>query len=407
MWSRVTAPGFVILMVLSVASAAGQGRTNYDEARKQLVRDVILGSGIDQPRIVEAMLQTPRHEFVAPQYRHQAYYDMALPIGSGQTISSPYIVAVMTQALDPQATDRVLEVGTGSGYQAAVLSPLVKEVFTIEIVAALGEQAQRTLQRLKYKNVFVKVGDGYLGWPDRAPFDKIVVTCSPESVPHPLVDQLREGGLLVIPVGERYQQTLYLMRKKEGKLVSEALQPTLFVPMTGKAEEGRQVQPDPLRPKVVNGDFESPPPVHGFLPGWYYERLAMLESGDAPQGAQYLKLANSDLGRPAHVLQGLAVDGRHIQGLKLTGWVKLENVRDSGQPLDVATIAITFYDQNRKDLGFLSMGPLRGTHDWKQVEFTYRVPPQAREALLRVGLFGATGEAYFDDLQLTPVYEKK
>ena len=140
---------------------------------------------------------------------------MALPIGEQQTISPPFIVAYMTQEIDPQPTDRVLEIGTGSGYQAAMLSPLVKEVYTIEIVEPLGKRAARTLKRLGYKNVFAKVGDGYLGWPEAAPFDKIIVTCSPEKVPQPLVDQLKDGGLMIVPVGERYQQNLYLFRKHE------------------------------------------------------------------------------------------------------------------------------------------------------------------------------------------------
>src|SRR3990172_8484116 len=165
---------------------------------------------------------------------------MALPIGDEQTISPPFVVAYMTQEIAPHPTDRVLEIGTGSGYQAAVLSPLVRNVYTIEIVEPLGRRAARTLKKLGYKNVFVKVGDGYLGWPDAAPFDKIIVTCSPEKVPQPLVDPLRDGGLMIIPVGERYQQNLYLMRKMGDRLESESLKATLFVPMTGEAELQRK-----------------------------------------------------------------------------------------------------------------------------------------------------------------------
>jgi protein-L-isoaspartate(D-aspartate) O-methyltransferase len=311
----------------------------------------------------------------------------------------------MTQSLDPQPEDRVLEIGTGSGYQAAVLSPLVADVYTIEIVPELGQRAERTLKRLKYKNVFVKVGDGYQGWPEHAPFDKIIVTCSPEQVPQPLVDQLKDGGLMVIPVGERYQQTLYLMRKKDGQLQAEALQPTLFVPMTGAAEEARQVQPDPLNPQVINSDFEAEPLTGAFIPGWYYQRLLTWESEDAPQGSHYVCFQNQDFGRPAHLMQGIAIDGRNIPRLQLRALVKLDNVRDSGDAMEIATIAMSFYDENRRDLGAQAVGRFRGSRDWHTVEYTFRVPPQAREALLRIGLFGAVGEACFDNVELKPVTE--
>ncbi len=394
-----------LLGLLPHLSATGQTRDSFELARKQLVQEVIIRSGITSQPVVEAMMSTPRHEFVARQYRNQAYFDMSLPIGDSQTISSPYIVAFMTQALDPQPTDRVLEIGTGSGYQAAVLSPIVKDVYTIEIVEPLGERADRTLKRLRYANVHTKIGDGYLGWPEHAPFDKIIVTCSPERVPVPLQEQLREGGLMVIPVGERYQQTLYLMRKKEGKLISEALQPTLFVPMTGKAEQGREVKPDPANPRLINGDFEEKPQSADFVPGWYYQRLATLGTEQPPQGQQFAAFSNQDPGRPSHLLQGLAVDGREVRGLKMSAMLKLINVRNVENSADFATIAMTFYDENRRDLGFQHIGPLQGSQDWKRVEYTFRVPPQAREALFRIGLFGATGYAALDDIQWEVVRE--
>ena len=156
-----------------------------------MVNTAVIGSGVKHERVIQSMLKTPRHEFVPTNIRNQAYFDMALPIGGQQTISAPFIVAYMTEALDPKATDKVLEIGTGSGYQAAVLSPLVRSVYSIEIVEELGYKA--TLNKLKYDNVKTKVGDGFKGWPEYAPFDKIIVTCSPERVPIPLVQQLREG----------------------------------------------------------------------------------------------------------------------------------------------------------------------------------------------------------------------
>ncbi len=161
-----------------------------------MVDEEIVAAGVKNPRVIASMRSTPRHEFVQAAERPLAYYDMALPIGSSQTISPPYVVAYMTEQLDPQPDDKVLEIGTGSGFQAAVLSPLVKDVYTIEIVKPLGERAARTLKRLKYANVHTKIGDGYAGWPEVAPFDKIIVTCSPEKVPQALVDELKEGGRL-------------------------------------------------------------------------------------------------------------------------------------------------------------------------------------------------------------------
>ena len=257
-----------------VAGAACRPRTRaqLDAARQRMVTTAVIDAGVKNLRVIEAMRTTPRHEFVPRASRKLAYEDMALPIGDQQTISSPFIVAFMTEAVDPQPTDRVLEIGTGSGYQAAVLSGLVQEVYTIEIVESLGRTAQRTLEGLRYQNVHVKIGDGFQGWPEHAPFDKIIVTCSPESVPQPLIDQLREGGLIVIPVGPRYQQVLHLMRKRDGKLVTESQRATLFVPMTGTAEDSRKVQPDPLHPALHNSGFEAPPLEGDFIPDWYYQR---------------------------------------------------------------------------------------------------------------------------------------
>ncbi|MEO2021519.1 MAG: protein-L-isoaspartate(D-aspartate) O-methyltransferase, partial [Pirellulaceae bacterium] len=177
----------------------GQSEGNYQEARQRMVQDALVAAGVKDPRVLRSAATTPRHEFVDRKYRRYAYFDMSLPIGDRQTISSPFIVAYMTESIDPQPTDRVLEIGTGSGYQAAILSPLVKSVYSIEIVPALGRNAKRILQQLNYQNVHTRIGDGFKGWAEHAPFDKIIVTCSPEDIPKPLVTQLKEGGLMVIP----------------------------------------------------------------------------------------------------------------------------------------------------------------------------------------------------------------
>jgi protein-L-isoaspartate(D-aspartate) O-methyltransferase len=371
---------------------------------------VIVGSGIKNPRVIEAMRNTERHKLVAEKNRKNAYFDMALPIGEQQTISSPFIVAYMTEVLDPQATDKVLEIGTGSGYQAAVLSPLVKDVYTIEIVEALGKAAAKKLPEMGYKNIHVKVGDGFKGWPEHAPFDKIIATCSPEKVPQPLVDQLAEGGRMVIPVGERYQQTMYLFRKKDGKLESEALRPTLFVPMTGAAEDARQVKPDRKNPKIQNGGFEELAETadKNFVPGWYYHRLLKWEEDDkAPEGKHYITFENDVPGRSSHLLQGLPLDGDFIGELQLSAWVKASNVEQGPDKHMLPVVAITFYDHERRELGTSWLGPFKGDQDWKPTRGTIRVPAGTNEAIVRLGLFGATGKVSYDNITMTPVPRKK
>ncbi|TWT31878.1 protein-L-isoaspartate(D-aspartate) O-methyltransferase [Blastopirellula retiformator] len=375
-------------------------------ARKQMVDEAVIANGVKDQRVIQSLLDTPRHEFVAYKYRSQAYYDMALPIGGQQTISSPFIVAYMTESLEPQPDDKVLEIGTGSGFQAAVLSPLVKDVYSIEIVPELGRSAARTLRRLGYNNVHTKIGDGFQGWAEHAPFDKIIVTCSPEKPPQPLIDQLREGGRMVIPVGERYQQVLYLFTKQDGKLVSEALRPTLFVPMTGKAEDNREVKPDPLHPQAANGDFEADLQEHGQMEGWYYQRqFELVKDGDAPQGERYVRFRNTDLGRTSMALQGFGVDGEHVHRLRITGWVKTKDIGLGPDRREAPMIAVTFYDAARRDVGRGVVGPFLRDTGWQQIDETIRVPPVAREALLRIGLFGSTGEACFDDVKMTPLLD--
>jgi protein-L-isoaspartate(D-aspartate) O-methyltransferase len=169
--------------------------------------------------------------------KRQAYEDRPLPIGHEQTISQPYIVAFMTEQLKPAATDRVLEIGTGSGYQAAVLAELVAEVYSIEIVEPLARQAQSTLDRLGYRNVHLRTGDGYQGWTEHAPYDAIIVTCAPERIPQPLVDQLKEGGRMIVPVGPASNQELVLLERERGAMRQRAVLPVRFVPMTGQARD--------------------------------------------------------------------------------------------------------------------------------------------------------------------------
>jgi protein-L-isoaspartate(D-aspartate) O-methyltransferase len=205
--------------------------------RQRMVEQQLKPRGIKEERVLAAMAKVPREEFVPADSRPSAYEDGPLPIGYDQTISQPYVVAFMTEQLRPKQSDRVLEIGSGSGYQAAILGELVADVYTIEIVEPLAKSAEATLQRLGYSNVHIKVGDGYKGWPEEAPFDAIIVTCAPEKVPQPLVDQLKDGGRMVIPVGERFAQQLYLLEKKNGQLKESVTLPVRFVPMLREAQK--------------------------------------------------------------------------------------------------------------------------------------------------------------------------
>ena len=202
-----------------------------------MVKEQLMPRGIHEERVLAAMAKVPREEFVPEYLRAASYADQPLPIGYDQTISQPFIVAFMTEQLRPQPTNRVLEIGTGSGYQSAILAELVAEVYSIEIIEPLARTAEATLQRLGYKNVHVKVGDGYKGWPEYAPFDIVIVTCAPDHVPPALADQLKEGGRMIIPVGGPGDQELYLLEKEHGTLHRRAVSPVRFVPMTGEAQK--------------------------------------------------------------------------------------------------------------------------------------------------------------------------
>ncbi len=252
MRARVLCPGLLLTVLL--AACAGQGALAptatpapaaggpatpdpYAAAREKLVREGIIGWGITDQAVIEVMRRVPRHEFVPAEYRDQAYANHPLPIGYGQTISQPYIVALMTQELEVEAGDRVLEIGTGSGYQAAVLAELGVEVYTIEIIRPLAEAAEARLRRLDYENVHVRNADGYFGWPEEAPFDAIIVTAAPDHVPQPLLQQLNVGGRMVIPVGPvgGFQELWKITRVGEEDYRSESLGGVRFVPLVREA----------------------------------------------------------------------------------------------------------------------------------------------------------------------------
>jgi len=229
--------GALIVAFGGPPAARGEGAGAEDalfaRLRDRMVAEQIQGRDVSDPRVLAAMRKVPRHRFVPERLRPEAYEDHPLPIGEGQTISQPYIVALMSELLQLGGGERVLEVGTGSGYQAAVLGELAKEVYSVEILAPLARRAAATLRELGYAGVNVRAGDGYLGWPEAAPFDAIVVTAAPDHIPQPLVDQLKTGGRLVIPVGEGSQELLLCVKTPEG-LLRRSIIPVRFVPLTGE-----------------------------------------------------------------------------------------------------------------------------------------------------------------------------
>lgn len=389
-----------LFIVSALVSPSVNGQDRFAELRNRMVDVAIQAEGITSPAVLMSMRKVPRHEFVSGLHRASAYEDHALPIGAQQTISPPYVVAYMTETLDPQPGDKVLEIGTGSGYQAAVLAEIVREVYTIEIVPALAQAAERRLRSLGYENVHVMEGDGYKGWPDHAPFDRIIVTCSPEDVPAPLTEQLKEGGRMVIPVGERYQQAFHLLRKHDGKLEREKLLPTLFVPMTGESEKQRQVLPDAASPRIVNGSFELDENEDGRVDGWHYQRQASLCTEEPMDGVQCLRFENQTAGHLAQALQGMALDGQKIRRFQLNYWVRHESIAPGPAASDQAGVVIHFYDRNRREIHTEVHGRWRGSLGWQHAKSEISVPVQAREVIIRLGLNGAVGTLDVDGMQL-------
>jgi protein-L-isoaspartate(D-aspartate) O-methyltransferase len=230
-----------VSMVLLTCSYQRSEEDPYLAARQRMITEDIQRRGIDDQRVLQAMLKVERHLFVPESYRPMAYADRPLPIGEGQTISQPYIVALMTYHLHLTPEDRILEIGTGSGYQAAVLAELAKEVYSLEIIEQLARTAQERLQALGYKNVWVKRGDGFYGWPEHAPYDAIMITCATPTIPERLVGQLKEGGRMIVPLGnEPFIQSLTLITKRAGKIERQPLEDVVFVPMTGEIGKGKK-----------------------------------------------------------------------------------------------------------------------------------------------------------------------
>ena len=231
--------GAALLAAALACAACGRGNRMAgdpeSQARDRMVRTQIAARGIRDPRILEAMRQIPRESFVDERYRREAYADHPLPIGDGQTVTQPYVAALMTELLDIQPSDRVLEIGTGSGYESAILSRLASRVYSIEILPEIARKAEEKLRSLHCENIEFRVGDGYRGWPEAAPFDAIIVTAAPRKIPEPLLQQLAPSGRMVIPVGDFYQELKVFAKAADGTVSEKSVLPVRFVPMTGEA----------------------------------------------------------------------------------------------------------------------------------------------------------------------------
>ncbi len=233
MLKKVSAPKTLQVLLFIVLTLGFSYQDKFKGLRFDMVKHQIKERGIKDSKVLDAMSKVPRHEFIPKSYISQAYSDHPVPIGYGQTISQPYIVALMTELVDLQRGEKVLEIGTGSGYQAAVLAEIIDSVYTIEIIKELGHSSAERLKNIGYKKVKVKIADGYYGWKEHSPYDAIIVTAAAEHIPPPLIAQLKEGGKMIIPVGHQFQvQNLVLVEKKDGKIRSKSIIPVRFVPFT-------------------------------------------------------------------------------------------------------------------------------------------------------------------------------
>ena len=376
----------------------------WAETRRRMVEYEMVAAGVKDPRVCDAMRATPRHEFVPASLRRYAYFDIGMPIGEGQTITSPFVVAYMTEQLHPQPTDKVLEIGTGSGYQAAVLSGLVAEVYSIEIVEKLGQRAAKTLSRLGYDNVKTKIGDGYQGWPEHAPFDKIIVTCSPEKVPKPLVEQLQGGRppggspraavpANPVPVHEGQGSppgrafAADVLRADDGPSRARAGR----AGRGGRARVGQRRLPG--RPGRSAGRLVLRPPGQG-----------RKQRPDVRWQVPHIPERRRRAARP-----GLA-SGRprwpQAREVEISLWVRGERLQPGSLPGQHPGLVIVFFNTNREAIFREGIGPWSGTFDWVEKRLRMKVPTTARLASVEVGLWGATGQVSVGPIALKVVASK-
>ena len=391
-----------LLLVSPQPAAAQSGMRELLEARRLMVQEEIAAQGIENERLLEAMREVPREQFIPLYKRNLAYLNLAVTYGDGQVILPPLVTAHLIEQLDPQKNDKVLVIGAGSGYSSALLSRMCREVYAVEIDRNVAATAEETLNRLKYTNVKLRVGDGFEGWQEHAPYQRIIVECSPDSVPKPLVEQLAEGGVLLVPVGTEFDQTMHLCKKVNGELTTVSLWPTLLLPMKGKAEEFRS-QSEKLRtPSILNGGFEEIVPKTTDVPAsWAYVRQGrVITDSTCPEGKYSLSFINVTPVVAATALQAFPVDGKSISELTLACKIWGKEIRPGQNRQELPRVEVRFFDEKRRFVGGEWMGGWNMTFNWLPKEHVFSVPRTAKFALLRIGLGGATGEIRFDDFRL-------
>lgn len=389
-----------------------EARPLIPEARKMVEREILPQHEWEDPIVLSAIMRTARDRFVPASYKKTAFRDLAVPLGRSRYQQAPSLLAYMTEELDVRPDEKVLHIGTGSGYYTAVLSLLAKEVYTVELDETLGNRASQTFEKLAYTNIYTKIADGYDGWEEHAPFDRIVFTCSPETVPEPLVKQLREGGVMIVPLGEPFRQVLYRCKKKGEELQKEFLLPYPFELMEGEAQSRRQTKPDPERPELSNGHFER---FHenGEPYGWFSMTNAIVrEVPDAPEGRHFLKLEvnsfSSDEARFARAEQSFALEGKNVSRLHLEAFLRgdrletlsARNVRAS------ASMILLCYDESDRLLQRYDLAPVSGSFDWKAFQCEISVPKKTKKATLILTLSDRTGTLEFDALSVRKAGKK-
>ncbi|MGV3606304.1 MAG: protein-L-isoaspartate O-methyltransferase [Planctomycetaceae bacterium] len=394
----------LILETASNPAFAQPGNQALASARQRMVREEIEAQGIKNAALLDAMREVPRDQFIPTHRRNVAYLNVAITYGDGHVVLPPLVIAHAIEQLDPKLNDKVLVIGTGTGYSTALLSRMSKEVFSIEIDRATALTAEETLRRLKYSNIQLKVGDGFEGWKEHAPFQKIIVECSPDTVPPALIEQLDEGGSLLIPVGDDYDQTMYLMKKVNGQLETVSMWPTLLVPMKGRAEELRSSSSEkPRPPSINNGGFEEIVPGSDNLPAhWTYVRQAKVIEGERfPEGNRALQFLNDTPGHLSTAIQAFPVDGKSVSEITLSFRVWGKEIRPGLTRQQLPRLEVRFFDEKRRPCGGDWVGGWFLTFDWVQKTRRFSVPRQAKFAIVQIGLDGATGEIRFDDLRIT------